>query len=141
MSFRETFINFSLVGIFMLAMITFGVQMTNENSANNTLLDNEFINSTFQNLQTNLSTFQSDAEGQRQNYEAESPGQGFGTLILFGLLGAGKVFLGMVVGINNILFGAAENVLGIDKTVIGVFTAMLLISLIIFVWRLAKTGD
>lgn len=141
MSFREIIINFALIGVFMLALITFGVQMTSDNSANNSLLENPFINSTFNNLQTDLSTFQSNAQGQRENYEAEEPASGFGTLIIFGIIGFAKVFTGIIIGISNILFGAASGILGIDPIVIGVFTSILLITLIIYGWRLAKTGD
>lgn len=141
MSFREILINFSLIGIFMLAFITFAVQMTDDNSANNTLIQNPLINSTFNKLQSNLSVFQSNAQGQRENYESESPASGFGTLIIFGIIGFAKIFTGMVLGISNILFGAASSVLGIDPIVIGVFVSLLIATLIIYGWRLAKTGD
>ena len=62
MSFKDVLISYSLFGIFALALITFGVQMSQDNNANNTITDNPIINSTFNKLQSNLSVFQSNAQ-------------------------------------------------------------------------------
>ena len=49
-SFREVFITFALIGVFVFAGISFIVQTQLDNDIENTILENEVINKTYSNL-------------------------------------------------------------------------------------------
>ncbi len=139
-SFREVFVTFALIGIFVLAGISFIVQTQLDNDVENTILENEVINKTYTNLETDLSDFGSETQTQKESFESEIPERGFGSLIIFAIIGVGQKFTGMITGIYNIFIVLPASILGISPVVIGVFTAMLIVSLILLAWRVYRAG-
>ena len=141
MSFQKTFIGFALVGLFAFAIISFGVGMANDNNSNDSILDDSSINKMNSTLGSSLSGFRSLSQGQRENFESEIPTSGFGVLIIFAIISAGKVFTGMVLGIWNILLLPFKSAIGISPIVLGVFSSILVIVIILGAWRLYKAGE
>ena len=139
-SFREVFITFALIGVFVFAGISFIVQTQLDNDVENTILENEVINKTYTNLETDLSDFGSETQTQKESFESEIPERGFGSLIIFAIIGVGQKFTGMITGIYNIFIVLPASILGISPVVIGVFTAMLIVSLILLAWRVYRAG-
>ena len=139
-SFRETFITFALIGIFVLASISFIVKTQTDNEVTNTILENDVINSTYVDLETNLNSSRGVVQKQKDSFESENPERGFGSLIIFSIVGVGKTFAGMTLGVYNIFIVLPSEVLGIPRIVVGVFTAILVVSLILLVWRVYRSG-
>ena len=139
-SFRDVFVTFALIGIFVFAGISFIVQTQLDNDVENTILENEVINKTYTNLETDLSDFGSETQTQKESFESEIPERGFGSLIIFAIIGVGQKFTGMITGIYNIFIVLPASILGISPVVIGVFTAMLIVSLILLAWRVYRAG-
>ncbi len=140
-SFREVFITFALIGVFVFAGISFIVTTQRNNGVTNTILENDIINRTYSNLETDLGGLSSNASTQKESFESEIPERGFGSLIIFAIVGVGNKFTGMIVGIYNILIVLPASLLGIPPVVISVMTAILLISLILLVWRVYRVGS
>ncbi len=142
MSFRNIFIAFSLVGLLALAMINFAVDISSDNNSSTSILDDPSMSVMNQSLSDDLSTFESKVQAQRLEFEKETPSAGFGTLIIFAIIGAGKIFTGMIIGIANTLFLSFSSVrLGIPAVFLGVMMSILIITLIMKAWRVYKQGE
>ncbi len=140
-SFREVFTTFILIGVFVFATISFVVVTQRDNGVANTILENDVINRTYSDLETDLGGLSSNASTQKESFEEEIPERGFGSLIIFAIVGVGQKFTGMIVGIYNILIVLPASLLGISPIVIGALTSILLISLILLVWRVYRVGS
>ncbi len=140
-SFREVFITFALIGVFVFAGISFIVVTQRDNGVENTILENDVINRTYSNLETDLSGFSSNASAQKGKFEEENPERGFGSLIIFAIVGIGRKFTGMIIGIYNIIIVLPASLLGIPSIVISVMTAILLVSLVLLAWRVYRVGS
>ena len=140
-SFREVFITFSLIGVFVFAAISFVVTTQRDNGVTNTILENDVINRTYSNLETDLGGLGSNSSTQKDSFESEIPERGFGSLIIFAIVGVGHKFTGMIVGIYNILIVLPASLLGIPSVVISAMTAILLLSMILLLWRVIRVGS
>ncbi len=139
-SFREVFLTFSLIGIFVLAGISFIVTTQRDNGVENTILENDVINRTFTNLESDLGGFSSNASTQKESFESEIPERGFGSLIIFAIVGVGNKFTSLIVGVYNIFIVLPASLLGIPSVVISVLTSILLLSLVLLIWRVYRVG-
>ncbi len=140
MGFRELFITFALIGVFILCMVNFGVQIAQDNESNESILNEEIINRSFNvGLNASLTPFQDQAEEQQGKFEEDSTALGAGFFMLEAILNAGKIFSGMIVGIWNLIFLPLD-ILGIPRAVIGVMATILIVSLVLFAWRAYKSG-
>ncbi len=139
-SFRETFVIFALIGVFVFASISFIVKTQTDNSVTRTILEDGIINRTYVDLESNLNSTREQVQTQKDSFESENPERGFGSLIIFSIVGVGKTFAGMTLGVYNIFIVLPSEVLGIPRIVVGVFTAILVVSLILLVWRVYRSG-
>ena len=139
-SFREIFITFSLIGVFIFSMMSFIVVMQVDNDVEEGILSNPIINSTYTKLETNLTNFRSETQTQRESFEGEIPERGFGSLIIFSIVGIGQKFTGLIVGIYNIFIVLPASILGISPVVISVLTSILLVTIVLLIWRVYRVG-
>lgn len=139
-SFRETFVTFALIGLFLFAGISFIVVTQRDNDVEKTILENEIINRTFEKLETNLSGFRSQTQTQKESFESEIPERGFGSLIIFSIIGVGQRFTGMIIAVFNILIVLPASLLGISPVAIGILTSILIVSLVLLIWRVYRVG-
>lgn len=141
LSFREVFINFAFVGILALATISFIVIMQQSNSVTNTILNDERINTTFSSLSTQLSNYENVTQTQKASFETEIPERGFGSLIIFAIVGIGQVFTSLIVGTYNIIIVLPATILEVPKAVVSVLSAIFLVTLVLLVWRVYRVGS
>lgn len=140
MNFRKLWINYALIGLFVFLFLSFIVIFQTDNSQSETILENPLLNRTYQGLQTNLSTFGSTAQGQKGTFEAETPTESFGSLIIFAIVSSGKIFSGMLIAIFNLLIFLPASVLGVSPVVTSVMSSILIITIIFLLWRAYKQG-
>ena len=139
-SFREVFITFALIGVFIFAGISFIAQTQIDNDVEHTILENQVINRTFVDFETDLSAFGSQTQTQKESFESEIPERGFGSLIIFSIIGVGQRFTGMITGVYNIFIVLPASILGISPVVISVLTAIMIVSLVLLIWRVYRAG-
>ncbi len=139
-SFRETFVIFALIGIFVFASISFIVTTQTDNEVTTTILDNDVINRTYVQLETNLSKFGLQTQTQKESFESEIPERGFGSLIIFSIIGVGQSFTGMIIGVYNVFIVLPASILGVSPVVIGVLTSIIIVSLVLLIWRVYRSG-
>ena len=140
-SFRELFITFALIGLFVFAAISFIVTTQRDNNVNQTILEDDVINRTYARLETNLSEFRTTAQTQKESFEEEIPERGFGSLLIFSIVSVGQKFTGLVAAVYNIIIVLPASILGIPKVVISVLSSILIISLILLAWRVYRLGS
>ena len=139
-NFLELFVKFMFIGVIVLAIFSFGIIFQAENEAPNPFENNELINSTFNDLTTNLKGLEGETQTQKDLFETENPTVSFGSLILKSVVSSGKTFNSMMVGIFNILFTLPVVFLGLDKAVVSVIMTTLGILIIFGLWALYKLG-
>ena len=140
LGFKSMFIGLVLCSLFFYAMLSFGNGISLENNSNSSILNNPDLNKTFIKLNSNLSSFQGISQVQREKFENELPTQGFGTLVIFNLIGSGRIFFGASIGLVNIIFASISKYTGIDPIVIGSLISILLFVGIFALWKTYKTG-
>ena len=136
MDLKELIYGFLLVGLFLVCIFSFILNFTADNS--DIELDTDEIDLT--GLESSLNKSKSQAEEYMGSFQSENPLVSFGSLILFSIVGIGKLIITSVSVIFNILLGGMSAVLGIPPIITGVLTAIILMSLIFAVWKLIKTG-
>lgn len=139
-----------LVGLFMYALIAFGVQFQTDMDANQTILNttDSNLNKTYGNLRTNLTGAEDTANATRTSFESEEAKSEFGSLTFKSIVGVGKSFTGTMANFFNIIFDLFKVVLGLDEDdtsaftiVIGTLGAIFLVTVIFFGWRAYRSGS
>lgn len=138
--FGDLFFVFSLIGLLIFSMISFGAVLQQENDVEDTILNDARINKSYVDLSSDLSTFSNKSGIQKDSFESDTPTAGFGSLLLFTIISGAKVFTGMILGIYNVIIVLPASILGVSEIVISVLTSLLLVSLILSAWLLYKLG-
>lgn len=145
MEFKGLLITTLLIGLFLFAIISFGVNLSLDNNQNATILQNKAINKTFGQLGTNLSNSRSTAEGQKTATETEVPTAGSDSLLLLSIKSAIKVFSSTMTNIYNLTFGLIFETLGLSAgtgaVILGTMFAILAIVIVFLGWRVLKAGE
>ncbi len=138
--FLDLFTKFVIMGLVVISMFTFTAFFQSENNIDNKFIDNSLMNETFNSLRTKITGFRDISQDQKNLFESENPTRGFGTILLFSIVSAGKVFNGMLVGIFNILIKLPVVVLGLDPVVVSALSTILILTIIIGLWIVYKLG-
>ncbi len=138
--FYETFVNFMLVGLLIFAMLAFMIGVQDENNVEEKIRDNEIINESYYDLDTDLTGFRDKSQAQKSLFESETPTSGFGTILLLSILSVGKVFNGMMIGVFNTLIKLPMVFLGLDIIVVSILSTILILTIIIGLWAVYKLG-
>jgi hypothetical protein len=115
--------------------------MQQNNEVDNTILENQLINNTFEKLQTNLTNVGGATQTQRGNFESEIPERGFGSLIIFSIVAVTQKFTALIIGIFNIFVILPSSILGISPVVTGAIGSILIVSLVLLAWRVYRLGS
>jgi len=140
-SFREIWVSFILIGLFIFSMISFIALMQDKNNVDDSILENEIINNTFNKLSQNLTILENNTQTQRQSFESEIPERGFGSLIIFSIVGVTQKFTALLIGIFNIIIVLPASILGISPIVTSALGSILLVSLVLLGWRVYRIGS
>ena len=139
--FKGLIITAMLLALFIFAMINGGVYMADQNGQTSPLLNNTAINNTFNDLESDLPATQQIAAQQKNNTFLENPIEGSDSFLFSTIIGAGKVFTGVWRNFYDLTFGLISETLGISPVILGVFSAILLIVILLLFWRLIKVGQ
>ena len=139
--FRNLIVSFILISLFFFALLSFGINLAINNSSNQSILDNNVINTAFGNLSTQIGTINSTAATQLNATQQEAPQQPTGDFTLTGVIGSVWKFAGIITGSFNLIFVAAATILGIPVEVLIVLGGILSIMIILLAWRVFKAGE
>lgn len=139
-NFQELFFSFMLVALIVFGFFAFTIIVQDDNNAQDKLVDNSLINSTYTNLRSDLEGFQTQSQAQKLLFEREQPTLGFGTLLFYSVISAGKVFNGMIGVVFNSVIKLPVVVLGLDPVLVSVISTLLVLSIIVGLWIIYKIG-
>ena len=141
MGFLDKIIGAVLVGVFALALLTFGYQAQIENGTNGTILDDPHFEGLNNSFSSNLNTIRGDAGDQRDNFENQDPQtgdeSGFGLLTIPRNIAK---FTSMMFSSVNLVSNLLEDVFGIPSVVFNILGGLLTIIMLLPGWRVIKSG-
>ncbi len=140
-SFRKLFTVFSIIGLFVFAAISFIDSLQTENNASSSILENELINRTFSSLSEDISDQQTTTNSSKNAFESEIPAPGFGSLIIFAIVGVTHTFTSILTGTYNLIIVLPLVTLGIPSPVANILGSILMITLTLFAWRVYRVGS
>lgn len=140
-SFRKTFITFSMISLFVFASISFIVSFQSENNADSSILENELINRTFSSLGSDISGQELSSNSSKNAFESEIPAPGFGSLIIFAIVGVAQTFTGIITTTYNVIIVLPISLLGVPQQVAQILGSILMVSLLLLAWRLYRVGS
>jgi len=140
-SFMSYIISVVLVALFAFALISFGVQLADDNSTNVSILNNNAINRSYENLEYNLSSVRDNAESQQESFFKDIPIIGEASLILGSLAGIVRVFFNSLTSFYTLFVTLISETLGIPSLILDGIVAIILISMVLLAWRVYRAGS
>ncbi len=140
-SFRQVFITFSIISLFVFATISFVVSFQTENNVSSSILENELINRTFVSLNDDISDQETDSNSSKNSFESEIPAPGFGSLIIFAIVGVAQTFTSIITTTYNVIIVLPISLLGIPNQIASILGSILMMSLIFLAWRVYRVGS
>lgn len=145
--YKGMMVAFLLAGLFMVSMINFAVLFQEENGANTTILSNQLINDSYNNLNTQLGGAQSQYRNQSDIFAETEPQENQESLLVVSIAGAWNVFSSIPVAVYDLTVGLLfDSLLGNDSNngfgiLLGTFGAIITLSIVLYAWKLIRTGD
>lgn len=137
---EEIFGNFIFLGLFIFAGIAFVVITQSNNEATQPIANDPVLNNSYSDLEESLSSLESVSQTQYSQFTEEAPQPGFTSIVLFGIVSAGKTFSNVILSTFSILIKLPIHVLGLPDELFSVVASWLVIVLIVAAWILYKVG-
>jgi len=136
---KSIFIIFLLAGLFFVSLYQFGLGVASEYGQTSSLISDSRLD--MSGLEAQLNNASANANEEFEAFSKDNLFSVLGDLVLYSVWGVWHTISSTIKAIYTILTSGMVNVLGFDPMVIGVITAILLISLIFAGWRLLKQGE
>ena len=138
MDFKNTFINFALLGLIIFGTMAFIIQFQHDNNSNERIMDNDIINQTYNSLYGNLSGQFDTSNTQSAIFGNTTPTESYGEVQIDSVVSPTKAFKTIILGTYDVLIKLPAQFLGISEVVTGVLYAILIMLLIIGIWAIWK---
>ena len=129
-----------IIGLFVFAIISFGVGFGTDNHANTTLLSDQRINDSYRDINSTLTQSQSSINESLAAFEADNPLEGAASLLFKSVPSGLKTIASAVKLVYNISFGLVFDLLGIPAIVGVSLSIILLVSILLLSWRVIVRG-
>jgi len=133
--FKDYIISAILIGIFIFAFISFGIQFASENNLNTSIVNNEAINRSYVNIENELADIKTKSETQREGFFKDI------SLILTSMAGVTRIFFTSIRNVYNIVVTLIQETIGIPIIILNGFLAILLVSIVLLAWRVYRSGN
>ena len=141
MGLKEIIISVALIGLIIIGMLQFQIGITEENEGDVSLLNNTEISDSYEDINESMYDLNTAANSSKEAFVTEK-NPFFGTVLFFAsIFELGKAFITVIIGVFGATFGIIGGVLGVPPIILAVLSGILLVSLVIFVWRLIKTAQ
>jgi hypothetical protein len=140
-AFKDYPINLLLAGLFILAIVGFGVGLAHNYGEDESLMKGaDGSGMDFSRLEQQVNQTSADANKWSSAFKSDNLFVVAGGIVLYSVWGIGKLMLNSVIVVFTIISDGATSVLGIPPIVTGVILAILIISLIFSLWRVIRAG-
>lgn len=138
--FQDIVGNFVFLGIFILAGMAFIIIVQSDNNATQPIINDPLLNESYSELQSNLESLEDTSQVQYGQFTEETPQPGFTSIVLFGIVSAGKTFGNVAISTFTIIIKLPLHVLGLPNTLFATIAVWLAVVLIVAAWVLYKVG-
>jgi hypothetical protein len=140
MGFKEILISAILVGLIVICLLQFANQSAVDNNANRSIMQDTALANALSNLTSSVNNVYPTSETQLNSTSAEQPSLSFGSLVMFSIVGATRIFTGTITTLYQSIFILVAT-MGIPPIVIQTFFAIILIVVILSIWRTIRIGS
>lgn len=142
--FLGLIITMLLIALFTIGLISVGVNLSNENNPNATILQDTIINETFTDLETNLGEQQNESQRLLDAFQSEDPIKTF-VFLFSSIIGAVKTVASSLSTFTTVIFSMITQTIGIGQgtalLILGTFSAIFLLLFLFLGWRALKSGN
>lgn len=136
MDFKRLFISVIIAGVVVLAIMSFTIQLQNDNNTAQLITNNTIINNSYGKLKGNLSSARGDADLTEQTFGDITPTQSFGIVDVTSIVSPTRIFRSLIVGTFNVLIVLPIKILGLPPVISGVLSAIVFLLLILGIWAI-----
>lgn len=136
MDFKTVAINLMVVGVLVLAIMSWTVITQTQNNPSQLITNNTLINQSYGDLTTNLNSAQSTGDNAEDTFGDITPSQSFGIVDVTSIVSPTRVYRTLIVGTFNILIELPLKILGVPPVVSGVVYAILFLLMILGIWAI-----
>ncbi len=146
--FKEMIVSMILLSVILFAFVNFGSNLAIENKTNVSILDNDAINDSINNIRTELSGLKDDTESNKKSFFNDIPlinAFSFPIISIFGVIkivttGFFTDLFEIIIELIKIVFGLDDND-SASKVIFGAFTSILIIIMVLLSWRVFRAGS
>lgn len=141
--FKNLLIAMTVVGLFVYALINFGILFSEQNGVDSSLRNDSRVNSTFSRVGAELETAGQQANNSKSTIEESDQEETTEGIIVSSVSAVRTVFADIFFGVFNVIGGFIVNVLfgGSYSIVFGVVATIMLILIITYGIKWLRTGD
>lgn len=136
MDFKGLFISIIIVGMVILSIMSFTIQLQTDNNTAELITNNTIINNSYGKLESNLSSARTNADSAEQTFGGVTPTSTYGIVDVTSVVSPLRIFRSMVVGTFNVLIVLPVKILGLPPLISGVLSAILFLLIILGIWAI-----
>jgi len=141
-NFGEFVIGLLLSGLFLFALIGFGVQMAIDNPTNISITDNDIIDTAYTDIDAALDKVKVDTDENKEGFFSNLPLANTFGIVLDSVVGIGSLLVnGFMQSVFQVIANFFSKILGLNDTVVfGLLMAFFSITAILLAWRVYRAG-
>ncbi len=140
MGFKDISINFVIVSVLFLSIISWIIITQTDNNTEFLITNNTLINESFGGITTILESSQPSSQTASQTFENITPSSALGFTNVVSIVAPVRIFKGLALGTYNILIVLPAEFLGVPDVVLAVINAVLILVLILGIWIVWQGG-
>ena len=143
---RQVGLSLLAIGVFVFAMLNFGVDLASDNNANQSISDNPSIGNFIGNLSTNLDNYDEQVNASQESFSKSKPTVGGESLQIESVASIWKTLISIPFALYNLTLGfILTNIFGGSGGGFAFIMTILLAGLsaviILFAWKWIRSGD
>lgn len=139
-NFENILGKFLFSAMMIISLFSFVIIVQSNNNAVQPVAEDEIFNDSFGEINRQIESSTTEAQEKYGSFNSEEPQTGLGSIVLFGIVSAGKTFSSLVFGFFSAVTKLPLTVLGIPPNVYNLILIWLVILVIISAWLLYKLG-
>jgi ABC-type bacteriocin/lantibiotic exporter with double-glycine peptidase domain len=141
-NFGEFVIGILLAGLFLFALIGFGVQMAIDNPTNISITDNDIIDTAYTDIDAALDKVKVDTDENKEGFFSNLPLANTFGIVLDSVVGIGSLLVnGFMQSVFQVIANFFSKILGLNDTVVfGLLMAFFSITAVLLAWRVYRAG-
>jgi len=141
-NFGEFVIGILLAGLFLFALIGFGVQMAIDNPTNISITDNDVIDTAYTDIDAALDKVKVDTDENKEGFFSNLPLANTFGIVLDSVVGIGSLLVnGFMQSVFQVIANFFSKILGLNDTVVfGLLMAFFSITAVLLAWRVYRAG-